>query len=200
MKVKKIYASILIFALLLCGCGSTKPDVKIVTVGENQKENMKMASSSLPTEWYGWWKMDNTSGEWKNMHGYWWDCCMQLSPSGDDAEMLIWDEDLDKDNYLAKLNVNIKNGAISFTGGEMMDISLPANDCKISLSSDSNDGESCLTISGTYKGEHKGKFDYTMYLKPWGAEWFGEELPYYYKDWYLPLVEAGKPMPDKIGN
>ncbi len=25
-----------------------------------------------------------------------------------------------------------------------------------------------------------------------------EELPYYYQSWYLPLVEAGKAMPDSI--
>ena len=35
-----------------------------------------------------------------------------------------------------------------------------------------------------------------------GLKWDDTEedrLPNYYDDWYLPLIDAGKPMPDSIG-
>ena len=48
----------------------------------------------------------------------------------------------------------------------------------------------------------KGGFSYEIYLRPWGSKWPEDDedkLPYYYNDWYLPLIEAGKDMPDTIG-
>ena len=46
------------------------------------------------------------------------------------------------------------------------------------------------------------QFTYDIFLRPWGTSWDdakAEDLPYYYHDWYLPLIEAGEPMPDSIG-
>ena len=43
---------------------------------------------------------------------------------------------------------------------------------------------------------------YDIYLRPWGTYWDDvteEDLPYYYYDWYLPLIESGESMPDSIG-
>ena len=46
---------------------------------------------------------------------------------------------------------------------------------------------------------------FRLYLRPWGMDWedvrAADEslLPYYYDDWYLPLIEAGGSMPDQIG-
>ena len=37
---------------------------------------------------------------------------------------------------------------------------------------------------------------------PGGTYWDDvteEDLPAFYNDWYLPLIEAGEPMPDSIG-
>ena len=39
------------------------------------------------------------------------------------------------------------------------------------------------------------------FMRPWGHRWgdAGEDvLPYFYTDWYLPLIEAGKSMPDSF--
>ena len=46
---------------------------------------------------------------------------------------------------------------------------------------------------------------YSIYLRPWGESWEDvraddeELLPYYYDDWYLPLIETGASMPEVIG-
>ncbi len=59
-----------------------------------------------------------------------------------------------------------------------------------------------ICISGVYIPTQRGSggsFVYTIYL-PWGMDWedvrAADEslLPYYYDDWYLPLIEAGGSM------
>ena len=62
--------------------------------------------------------------------------------------------------------------------------------------------ENFLVIEGSYS-DGENSLDYTIYIRPWGTVWDEVEdknLPESYKDWYLPLIEAGKDMPDTIGN
>lgn len=58
-----------------------------------------------------------------------------------------------------------------------------------------------IYIDGWYENGDDGYY-YEIYLRPWGLRWddAGEDyLPYLYDDWYLPLIDAGKSMPDSIG-
>ena len=58
-----------------------------------------------------------------------------------------------------------------------------------------------IHISGFYENGDD-EFTYDIYLRPWGTYWgrcAEEDLPYYYYDWYLPMIEAGEAMPDAIG-
>ena len=55
-------------------------------------------------------------------------------------------------------------------------------------------------FTGTVQ-DGEDSYDYTIVLRPWGKIWDDVEedlLPYYYDDWYLPLIEAGAEMPDYI--
>ena len=61
------------------------------------------------------------------------------------------------------------------------------------------------TICGkSYYSDESGSFEYELVLRPWGTLWDdvpAEDLkakPYFYEDWYLPLVEAGETMPSAI--
>ena len=58
-----------------------------------------------------------------------------------------------------------------------------------------------IHIDGDY--ENSGdEFHYDIYLRPWGTYWVDvdeEDLPDLYDTWYLPLIDAGKSMPDAIG-
>ena len=63
------------------------------------------------------------------------------------------------------------------------------------------DYEDMIHISGFYENGDD-EFTYDIYLRPWGTYWDDvaeEDLPYYYYDWYLPMIEAGEAMPDAIG-
>ena len=56
-------------------------------------------------------------------------------------------------------------------------------------------------IDGYYENGDD-EFTYDIYLRPWGSYWDDvaeDQLPGLYDDWYLPLIEAGEPMPDSIG-
>lgn len=61
---------------------------------------------------------------------------------------------------------------------------------------------SIYTASAHYAAE-EGSFDFALILRPWGADWGAVELaapdmlPYYYKDRYLPAIEAGEGFPSR---
>ena len=60
--------------------------------------------------------------------------------------------------------------------------------------------DNMIYIDGWYENGDDGYY-YEIYLRPWGLRWddAGEDyLPYLYDDWYLPLIDAGKSMPDSI--
>ena len=195
----RITAAVLALVLLLAGCGKGDSDKVKTVVVENDRisrAEAKAAVTDLSGDWYGWWRMYSTSGDWAHMYGYWWDCCAEI----EDGRMLLWDEDLPKDNFLAEAELSIHNKDICCTDGSFLDRKLKSSSWDITLSED--DCGTLMTISGEYDAVGKGGFSYKIYLRPWGSKWPEDDedkLPYYYNDWYLPLIEAGNDMPDVIG-
>ena len=193
-----IAASVLLM-LALAGCGqggSDKVKTVIVESGRVSRAEVKTAATDISGDWYGWWRMYSTSGDWAHMYGYWWDCCAEIK----DGRMLLWDEDLPKDNSLAEAELSIHNKDIRCKSGSFLDRELKSDSWDITLSEDGCG--TLMTVSGKYDAVGKGGFSYEIYLRPWGSEWpvdDKDKLPYYYEDWYLPLIEAGKNMPDVIG-
>lgn len=58
-----------------------------------------------------------------------------------------------------------------------------------------------IWIDGDYENGDD-EFHYDIYLRPWGSYWDDMEeqaRPNLYADWYLPMIDAGKSMPDSIG-
>ena len=157
-------------------------------------------TDELPKDWYGWWKMDRCSGDWAKMYGYYWDCCGELER--EDVDLLhlrLWDEDLPKETLLAEALLTEGEGALACRSGSFLDRELGTSDWTITKRDDVC--RTLLTFEGQYQAVGKGGFHYVIYLRPWGDLWPGseEEKPYYYEDWYLPLVKAGLPMPERIG-
>ena len=156
-------------------------------------------ATPLPRDWYGWWKMDRCSGDWAKMYGYYWDCCAEIEEEGGVLRLLLWDEDLPKEKALALARLSERDGELRCTEGSFLDRELTAEDWDISRGEDA-----CginWKIEGYYKAVGKGGFHYEIYLRPWGSRWPGseDEKPYYYANWYLPLIEADQPMPEEIG-
>ena len=87
----------------------------------------------------------------------------------------------------------------NLVGGSFLDRELAESDWDLTLREDACGA--LLTVEGEYEAVGRGGFHYVIYLRPWGSRWPGgkEEQPYYYETWYLPLIEAGEPMPETIG-
>lgn len=195
----RIAASVLL-TLSLAGCAGGSSDTVKTVVIENDRSSAPAATTAgtdIDGDWYGWWRMYSTSGDWARMYNYWWDCCAEIK----DGHMLLWDEDMPKDTFLSEAELSVRGRDISCVGGTFLDGELDSSSWDLTLSEDSCGA--FMTVSGKYTAVGRGGFSYEIYLRPWGSKWPEDDknkLPYYYKDWYLPLIDAGEDMPDIIGS
>ena len=206
MRKRLLFCLLLALALILTLCACEKKtettEVVIETAVEpaGVPENLSAAEAeigSLAGDWYGWWHIRHATGDWAGKYGYFWDCCAEI---GEDGLLLLWDETLPKDNFLAETRLVTGENGISCRGGSMLDRELEPENWELLVSEDK--AGRLLTIRGRYESvKTEGGFSYEIFLRPWGSEWPGSanEVPYYYEDWYLPLIRAGKEMPDTIG-
>lgn len=157
--------------------------------------------------WYGIWQLNNATGAWADQNGQSFDCFARIELGQDHTgTMIIWDELQSEDSPLAELQITVSDGegkslsgVAAATGGYFLD-------CKVNepiFSVDPNAWlyDSFIFVENThYEGEN-GSFDYNILLRPWGRTWEDVEiarpelLPYFYYDWYLPMLAAGESMP-----
>ena len=155
---------------------------------------------------YGWWKMTGCSGDYEEMEGAWWDICGTIDIGSDMTGIVrLWDEDYSRDSLMAKVNVSLstsgtgEHGTLMSEDGQFTDVYLEHADWIVDPGL--MDFEDLIRIDGYYENGDD-EFYYEIYLRPWGIEWDdvdADSLPSRYEDWYLPLIRAGKPMPDAIG-
>ena len=154
-------------------------------------------------DWYGWWVVDDCTGEFEQMEDAWWDMCARSTVSEDGTGTIrLWDEDGSLDHPLGEvtftLDGNPGSDILRSQEGYFYKHQLGPDDwvCDPSVSHYENMAE----ISGVCSTE-TGSYTYRIYLRPWGQRWEDTDefyVPYHYEDWYLPLVEAGEPMPEEI--
>ena len=157
-------------------------------------------------EWYGWWKMTGCYGDYESMEGSWWDICGLIEIGPDyTGTITLWDEDYTKDEPTARVEVSLnaagtgEHGTVMSEGGWFTNIGLAHADWIVDPGLLEYDN--MIWIDGDYE-DGDDEFHYDIYLRPWGLKWDdmdAEGHPYYYDDWYLPMIEAGKSMPDTIG-
>ena len=157
-------------------------------------------------EWYGWWKMTDCSGSYESMEGQWWDICGVIEIDADrTGTVTLWDEDYTKDEAMVSAAVSLsdtgtgEHGTLTSEGGWFTDVALAhadwIDDPGLQELAD------IICIDGRYENGDD-TYRYEIYLRPWGLYWDDveeENRPYLYADWYLPLIDAGKSMPDSIG-
>lgn len=157
-------------------------------------------------DWYGWWIMTGCYGYYEDMEGDWWDICGTIDIGEDGVgTVTLWDEDYTESEPMASADVSLNEagtgefGTLMSEGGWFTNIDLEHADWIVDPGL--VDYPDMIHISGYYESG-EDEYTYDIYLRPWGTYWDDvteEDLPYYYYDWYLPLIESGESMPDSIG-
>ena len=157
-------------------------------------------------EWYGWWQMSGCYGDYESMEGDWWDVCGVIDLDTDYTGTIeLWDEDYTRSDPMASAQVSLseagtgEHGTVTSEGGWFTNVTLEHADWIVDPGL--LDYDDMIWISGDYE-DGDDEFHYDIYLRPWGLYWKDMEedaYPYRYTDWYLPLIDAGKSMPDAIG-
>ena len=158
-------------------------------------------------DWYGWWTMTDCEGYYENMEGGWWDICGNIDIGADKTGVVrLWDEDYSRDSLMAKVNVTLssagtgEHGTMTSEDGQFTDIAIEHADWIVDPGL--ADWDDLICIDGDYENGDDA-FYYEIYLRPWGTYWDDADegsRPKSYDDWYLPLIKAGKSMPDAIGS
>ena len=163
--------------------------------------------------WYGWWTMTGCSGAYESMSGQWWDACAVIDIGSDyTGTVTIWDEDYSRADPMLQASVTLnsagvgEHGTVMSESGYFANLPLEHADWIIdpAINSRFPDVENMICIEGWYE-DGDDEFYYEVYLRPWGQLWddfaadYPDDIPYYYDDWYLPLVESGRSMPDVVG-
>ena len=160
--------------------------------------------------WYGWWYIYEADGEYEELLYSWWDACGRFDLDEQGLGLFtLWDELSSVSEPLALCEVQLVSDADgspghieSGTGWFMDDYgTIEAGDWYL----DPAAGEypDCIEFGGYYEDE-SGGFSYYFMMRPWGVLWDDVEsadpdsMPYYYYDWYLPLIEGGRTMPATI--
>ena len=156
--------------------------------------------------WYGWWMMEDCTGYYADLEGNWWDLCAEIDiDESGEGTMVLWDEDFSRDDPLGTVYVRIDTESGADKHGNLVSVygSFEIGDIGEGDWDDARADigyEDFLMFTGTTQ-DGEDSYEYTIVLRPWGKLWDDVEedlLPYYYDDWYLPLIEAGAEMPDYI--
>ncbi len=163
-------------------------------------------------EWYGWWMMTESTGIYEHLDGFWWDICAEIEiDEGKYGTVTLWDEDYSRDDPMAHVLVRLsedglgEHGTLYSESGWLMNADITSDSWTVdpALAGMFDGYENVLCIGGYYESG-EDTFTYTIYLRPWGQLWddiaaeYPDDIPYFYDDWYLPLLDAGKTMPDEI--
>ena len=167
-------------------------------------------------DWYGWYLIESAYGEYASLEGYAFDCCAAVvRNAADTGHIDIWDDEFSRTDPMISVDVTFgdgttENGAMMSESGYFMDCEIGHADWIVDagvLYPETAAAEKPIWIDGTYteSGNANNYFQYSIYLRPWGADW--DELiaedadfwsPVHYEDWYLPLLSSGASMPDTM--
>ena len=199
MKKAISLALVLIMALSLTACGDKEGTGNAAQTGDKVLDWWN-------GDWYGWWEMTECAGYYEDVDYTRWDICGNIDISTDKTGTLtLWDEDFARNNPMAEVSVTLSEsdtgeyGTRTSKSGNFTDVDLASEEWVIDPASAGY--ENMIVIKGHYESG-EDKFNYEIWLRPWGTYWDDVEEkdePDYYTDWYLPLIKAGKSMPDSVG-
>ena len=177
--------------ILLC----FMPEEESVQTDNTYKtETPAESPAEFPPDWYGWWKAEYSEGV---LPSSWYDCCAAITAQEDGTFLFtIWDEDGNRQEPLGEVLLSLNDSScFSSVNGYFLYDNISAGEWVIPVPNQE-------FLAENLKHDANGEvFSYTFYLRPWGADWNDLEnskWPFYYEDWYLPLIEQNEPMPDFI--
>lgn len=164
-------------------------------------------------DWYGWWIIQSGTGAYEEYEGYWWDACANVTigePTDDDsynATVTMWDGSGSRfGDFIGEIDATIspygvgEHGTLFSESGYFMDDELEHADWIVDPAL--TEFEDLMSIDGEYEGE-EGSYTYMIILRPWGVMWDDmteDSLPFAYDYWYLPWVNSGASMPDRLSH
>lgn len=175
-------------------------------------------------DWYGWWILQNGTGNWEEASSSFWDTCARVWVEDDGTGYIeFWDEDNEAGECFANATVEfVKEGTTASQGAmvcregifwntELENLAWVVYPDESPMGTTVTDA---ICVRGTYVDpENSGdSFVYEIYLRPWGVEWedvrgadaaslpYDDMMPAYYDSWYLPLIKDGvTEAPDLVG-
>jgi len=143
--------------------------------------------------WYGWWKIEDSQGE---MPVTWYDCCAVFEAQEDGTVLMtLWDEDGSRTDPLSQVRFKPEDDAMVSLSGYFAAMEIRGGQW---ILTESDPAILIPDIDYNAEGEN---FRATVYLRRWGQSWSNtpaEQRPFYYEDWYLPLLKQKAEMPDQI--
>ena len=181
---------------------------EIASLSDLEDEGMqKEKNNRWSGEWYGYWILQNASGVWENMDGQAFDCFARLDMGVDNTgRITIWDEKSSFSFPLSVVELKLAPspsfyGSARSESGFFLSGDIETGEWRIEPDKEKLDN--VLSFSSHYAGPD-GAFDYMFLLRPWGYVWDDAienetiRLPYYYNQWYLPMLSEKNSMPDSF--
>lgn len=156
-----------------------------------EQERLGARQTEWGGDWYGFWRVENAEGQ---LAEAWYDCCLRVSVLPDGRYYcLLWDEDSAAEKPLGAFFLRPGDeGRAETAEGWFWFLDLGEKPLVVTL----EDG--CLRAAGRHEANGED-FSFLLVLRRWGAEWPKQaQTPYYYEDWYLPLIRQGEAMPDRM--
>ena len=158
----------------------------------SEEQDSTMEESFLGN-WYGWWKIEDSQGE---MPVTWYDCCAVFEAQEDGTVLMtLWDEDGSRTDPLSQVRFKPEDDAMVSLSGYFVAMEIRGGQW---ILTESDPAILIPDIDHNAEGEN---FRATVYLRRWGQSWSStpaEQRPFYYEDWYLPLLKQKAEMPDQI--
>ena len=186
---------------------------------EEWEEEEAAADSFWDGQWYGWWCIQDGTGEYETFNNIAWDAYAEIEDYADGTGYItLWDTETTKDAPLVRGYVNIDENDVLTTeyctfydsGSWLPDVVDVVPMDFYDWSVDPADStvshfDRMVEISGYYADpENDGNtMFYYIYLRPWGVHWedvrggdtsgciYSDMMPVLYDDWYLPLWHMG---------
>ena len=157
-------------------------------------------------DWYGWWIMNNATGDYTDLEDSCWDCCATISAESDGTGYIqIWDTDNDPDKCFALSDLEFVTGSgtmgcLVSVDGMMYDDTISYYEWYVDpVGSYTAEYENMIAFEGTYVNpeDSSSTFEYFIFMRPWGTDWedvrsdpdnpnmpYTDMMPLLYDSWY----------------